>query len=382
MDPHPTPFPGKTLPLKPKPNRKITEPSKPTSRDHVTCRQKRVFGTVQNANIPTRTVSEKPTIDKPLVGGPRKQPQRTRPARVPVETEAAKKENSLENPKPESNHKRVSVEEAAREKTPGVKPPIGVPRKQPQRTWPVRVPVTEAAKEENFPENTKPESNQKRVSIQVEAGEKTPVAKPSIGVPRKQSQRTVAARFRATEAAKKENSPEIPKPESNEKRVSLQELEESGEKTPFEKLRTPVIASPSLSQSKTAGSAYHSAKICSKCEFDRLETPSYWLAQIKLSESVGKHLVSAAFFKLALECKAEPIRKLRFELKRYLVRNGNLAGQTEWKEVCISYGILKEEKETESFDLAIRELGVPETTDVEPDQELPEDPEHHDSCLM
>ncbi|GMN24657.1 hypothetical protein TIFTF001_000653 [Ficus carica] len=77
---------------------------------------------------------------------------------------------------------------------------------------------------------------------------------------------------------------------------------------------------------------------------------------------------------------AKPIRKLRFELKRYLARNGHLAGQTEWKEVCISYGILEEEKETESFDSAIRKLGLPETTSVEPDQELPEDPEHHVLC--
>ncbi|EXB98557.1 hypothetical protein L484_014399 [Morus notabilis] len=246
MDPHPTPFPGKNQPLKPNPHRKTTGPSKPASREHVTYRQKRVFGTVRNANIPTRTVSEKPAVAKPSNAGPRKQPQRTRPARVPVATEAAKKGN--------------------------------------------------------YPENLKPESDQKSVSLQ----------------------------------------------------------EEVGKETPIEKLRTPVMtASPSLSQRKIAvGSPYQSAKICSKCRFDKLETSAYWLAQIKLSESVGKHFVSAAFFRLAFESKAEPNRNLRIELKKYLVRNGHLAGQTEWKGVCVRYGVLKEEKETECFDSAIMKSDV------------------------
>lgn len=168
-------------------------------------REKRVFGTVRNANIPTRTVSEKPAVAKPSNAGPRKRAHRTRPARVPVATEAAKKEN--------------------------------------------------------YPENLKPESDQKSVSLQ----------------------------------------------------------EEVGKETPIEKLRTPVMtASPSLSQRKIAvGSPYQSAKICSKCRFDKLETSAYWLAQIKLSESVGKHFVSAAFFRLAVESKAEVnILQLKLDIVR------------------------------------------------------------------
>ncbi|OMO73815.1 hypothetical protein CCACVL1_17133, partial [Corchorus capsularis] len=50
---------------------------------------------------------------------------------------------------------------------------------------------------------------------------------------------------------------------------------------------------------------YHSAQNCSKCRFDRLETSSYWLAQIKLADSVSKHFVSASYFRLASESKAE-----------------------------------------------------------------------------
>lgn len=71
--------------------------------------------------------------------------------------------------------------------------------------------------------------------------------------------------------------------------------------------RTPVVGSPSLNKPKrvSGGTPYQSAERCSKCRFDRLETSAYWLGQIKLAESVGKHFVSAAFFRLALESKAE-----------------------------------------------------------------------------
>lgn len=65
---------------------------------------------------------------------------------------------------------------------------------------------------------------------------------------------------------------------------------------------TPVNAA--IAKPRVA-TPYHSAEKCSKCRFDKLETASYWLSQIKLAESVGKHSVSAAFFGLALECNAE-----------------------------------------------------------------------------
>lgn len=68
--------------------------------------------------------------------------------------------------------------------------------------------------------------------------------------------------------------------------------------------RTPV-KSPAVQAKPRIATPYHSAERCSKCRFDRLETSSYWLSQIKMAESVGKHSVSAAFFELAFECKAE-----------------------------------------------------------------------------
>ncbi|KAG6744327.1 hypothetical protein POTOM_053046 [Populus tomentosa] len=72
-------------------------------------------------------------------------------------------------------------------------------------------------------------------------------------------------------------------------------------------------------------------------KFDKLETASYWLGQIKLAESVGKHFVSVAFFRLAFDSNAE----------------------AEWKEVSRSYGILKDESNGGGESL---ELGKGKTT--------------------
>ncbi|PHU04031.1 hypothetical protein BC332_24853 [Capsicum chinense] len=54
-------------------------------------------------------------------------------------------------------------------------------------------------------------------------------------------------------------------------------------KTP---VKSPVVVKPRLSGSITP---FHSAEKCNKCRFDRLETSSYWLSQIKLVETIGKH---------------------------------------------------------------------------------------------
>ncbi|KAI9380637.1 hypothetical protein POPTR_016G129250v4 [Populus trichocarpa] len=113
--------------------------------------------------------------------------------------------------------------------------------------------------------------------------------------------------------------------------------------------------------------------------FDKLETASCWLGQIKLAESVGKHfvpialirlpsipmlaesvgkhLVSVAFFRLAFD--SNPIRNLRAELKRYMGRHGYLSYEAEWKEVSRSYGILKDESNVGGESL---ELGKGKTT--------------------
>ncbi|KAJ0020592.1 hypothetical protein Pint_32203 [Pistacia integerrima] len=116
--------------------------------------------------------------------------------------------------------------------------------------------------------------------------------------------------------------------------------------------RTPVALPSLIKSNKTESTPYRTAEKCSKRRFDRLETASYWLGQIKLAESVGKHFVSAAFFSLAFELRAEtcvgnvlcqPIRNLGIELKRYLARHRFLSTQREWRDVSLMYKLQKEE---------------------------------------
>nr|XP_027086495.1 uncharacterized protein LOC113708224 isoform X2 [Coffea arabica] len=87
------------------------------------------------------------------------------------------------------------------------------------------------------------------------------------------------------------------KVEENKDKILQEGDVSAGVQTP---LRSPFLIKPNV-----VGTPYHSAERCSKCRFDKLETSSYWLGQIRLAESVGKHFVSAAFFRLAAECKAE-----------------------------------------------------------------------------
>ncbi|KAL9678203.1 hypothetical protein QQ045_016042 [Rhodiola kirilowii] len=84
---------------------------------------------------------------------------------------------------------------------------------------------------------------------------------------------------------------------------------------------------------------YHTAQNCRRCRNDKLESSSYWIAQIKLAESVGKHFASIMFFQLAHKCNAEPARSLKIELKRYMSQHGHLARQKEWIEASRNHGL-------------------------------------------
>jgi hypothetical protein len=72
---------------------------------------------------------------------------------------------------------------------------------------------------------------------------------------------------------------------------------------------TPMVPVKALekrpAKAVVAETPFFSAQNCSHCTLDPLESASYWLAQIRLAESVGKHSVSAAFFRLAFECQAQ-----------------------------------------------------------------------------
>lgn len=127
--------------------------------------------------------------------------------------------------------------------------------------------------------------------------------------------------------SKKQPKPEpVPKPESakktpqnksnektklkNKKKVSFPEKIEGSatKKSPAREVdgvKTPGRPPFSVKTVRVPGTPYLSAEKCSSCQFDRLETASYWLGQIKSAEFVTKHFVSAVFFRLAHDCKAE-----------------------------------------------------------------------------
>ncbi|MCL7042962.1 hypothetical protein MKW94_030874 [Papaver nudicaule] len=76
-----------------------------------------------------------------------------------------------------------------------------------------------------------------------------------------------------------------------------------------------------VSQGKTRTPGSVASKSLIRQKFNVLASTSYWLTQIKLSESVGKHMISLGFFELALEAGCEPLQRMRDELKAYALRN-------------------------------------------------------------
>ncbi|XP_042496621.1 uncharacterized protein LOC122075606 isoform X2 [Macadamia integrifolia] len=81
------------------------------------------------------------------------------------------------------------------------------------------------------------------------------------------------------------------------------------------------------------------SKSLNRKKFSVLSSASYWLSQIKLSESAAKHSISLGFFKLALEAGCEPLQRMRDELKSYKSRH-NLGEIGEFvKELFRSYDI-------------------------------------------
>ena len=76
---------------------------------------------------------------------------------------------------------------------------------------------------------------------------------------------------------------------------------------------TPMVAmraGEKPAKELAAETPFFSAQNCSICTLDQLESATYWLAQIHLAESAGKHWVAAAFFRLAFECQAQVRDKL------------------------------------------------------------------------
>ncbi|KAG9154733.1 hypothetical protein Leryth_014224 [Lithospermum erythrorhizon] len=111
------------------------------------------------------------------------------------------------------------------------------------------------------------------------------------------------------------------------------------------------------------------SKSSSKKKFSVLTSSSYWLAQIKHSETAAKHSLSLGFFKLALEAGCEPLQLIRDELKSY-ARKHNLAEFGESvKELFENYNI------TENFE----QLQVSETCSHVPEEGTRSDEDVHSS---
>ncbi|XP_043724372.1 uncharacterized protein LOC122671306 [Telopea speciosissima] len=125
---------------------------------------------------------------------------------------------------------------------------------------------------------------------------------------------------------------------------------------------TPIYESRSKrsgnGQGKSETPVSEVSKSLNRKKFSVLSSASYWLSQIKLSESAAKHSISLGFFKLALEAGCEPLQRMRDEFKSY-VRRHKLGELEEFvKEILGSYDI------PEDFEL----LKVSETCSQVPEE--------------
>ncbi|WOL09169.1 hypothetical protein Cni_G17922 [Canna indica] len=85
------------------------------------------------------------------------------------------------------------------------------------------------------------------------------------------------------------------------------------------------------------------SKSTNRRKFCVLSSVSYWLTQIKLSESASKHSISLGFFKLALESGCEPLDRVREELKSYIQRHNLVAEQEDFvKDLLQCYNIMED----------------------------------------
>ncbi|WOL14834.1 hypothetical protein Cni_G23615 [Canna indica] len=165
----------------------------------------------------------------------------------------------------------------------------------------------------------------------------------------------------------------VPATGKKKHQVSFQDPKTTVSKTserdePEEAVRTPI----SFVKPAVVGTPYLSAQNCSKCKLDKLESSTYWLAQIRLAETAGKHSVSAAFFRLALECHAQPFHKLRSELRHYLRRHQINSAESLWTDLFQAYGLAKEKLVYFSCDFVQNNTLLAEMNNSvdEPDAEL------------
>ncbi|XP_047942824.1 uncharacterized protein LOC125189604 isoform X2 [Salvia hispanica] len=279
METHPTPFPV----IKPRHTRKISEPPKIKAKGgSLVHRERRVFGTARSPAVPlkTKTVIEKPVKSKPASGLLKKPSKVTKPSQAT--------------------------------RSPIIRRPILV----------ILVAGKPTEKTPARPMKAKPASGVLMKPLKVTKPTRSPIIRGPILGAGKPTERTLAQPMKKTVCFQEKG------PGKNSDDGSAAEPH-----TPL----NAIIAKPRVA------TPFYSAEKCSKCRFDKLETASYWLSQIKLAESVGKHWVSATLFGLAFDCNAEPIRNLRVELRKYLARHEQVSEEEVWRKMKVSYGLVKEE---------------------------------------
>ncbi|XP_061353127.1 uncharacterized protein LOC133297904 [Gastrolobium bilobum] len=114
----------------------------------------------------------------------------------------------------------------------------------------------------------------------------------------------------------------------------------AGNITPISETRTGRT-NIGQSRSKTTPISEISKKTSSsiRIKSNLLISASYWLNQIKLSESASKHSISLGFFKLALEAGCEPLRSMQEGLKSYVSRHQLADLEEPVKELFERYNI-------------------------------------------
>lgn len=149
-------------------------------------------------------------------------------------------------------------------------------------------------------------------NIPIKTVNEKPLAKPLVGAVKKQPKSTRLTQIAVNSTADQKITEKL-NPRSKKKSPSVKQqvtetaLKDLRVENDVVEPQTPV-GRPRLLKLKNAGTPYHTAEKCSNCRFDKMETSTYWVAQIKLAESVGKHFVSADFFRLAYVCNAEVVR--------------------------------------------------------------------------
>ncbi|KAL6649732.1 hypothetical protein ACP70R_013956 [Stipagrostis hirtigluma subsp. patula] len=177
-----------------------------------------------------------------------------------------------------------------------------------------------------------------------------------------------------------------PKAKKKSQRVNFQEATAvaagSGEKvkpSAFDMVGHTPVATVKAAEKPSAETPFFTAQNCSSWTLDQLESATYWLAQIRLAESVGKHWVAAAFFRLAFECQAQPIHRIQSELRNYKVRHESAGTLTPlFDELLTAHGMPVNQPtfDTDGFD----KVDTPLATNVV-DKKLDTSTPKVDECL-